>query len=332
MEFDNLGFSIIVPVKEINNYIIEAAAPLAKLDYHDYEVIILPNEEPSAIPHELQNKHTRIIPTGRVSPAVKRDMGAKESQFEILAFLDDDAYPDQDWLITASKLFAKHRVDGLCGPAITPSNSPVSEKASGLFFETLVGGGGMDYRYRQGARDLFFVDDYPTVNLMVTKKSFFEVGGFDSNYWPGEDTKFCLDFVNSGHKILYSRDLIVWHHRRKVFLPHLNQVRNYGLHRGYFARVFPKTSARLVYFCPSLFLVGHIGLIFLMVYGTLFWPVIPVLASIYLGVLTIDVFLRTKNLKVGLLTIPTIYISHLVYGFMFLKGILHFRKLESKLR
>ena len=43
------GFSIIIPVKEINDYLRESIPHLLALEFQDYEVLILPNEEPSSL-------------------------------------------------------------------------------------------------------------------------------------------------------------------------------------------------------------------------------------------------------------------------------------------
>ena len=91
--------------------------------------------------------------------------------------------------------------------------------------------------------------------MSVKKDVFTELGGFDTAYWPGEDTKFCLDLVNKGYKIIYDPKAIVYHHRRDLFLPHLKQVTSYALHRGYFVKKFPETSFRLGYFMPSFFVI-----------------------------------------------------------------------------
>ena len=41
------SFSIIIPVKEINDYLRESVPYLLALDYEDFEILILPNLEPS---------------------------------------------------------------------------------------------------------------------------------------------------------------------------------------------------------------------------------------------------------------------------------------------
>ena len=100
-----IKFSIIIPVKELNNYLDESIPILLGMDYNDFEIIILPNDKPRIKPEYLKNKKVRVIETGKVSPAVKRDIGAKEAKGEYVAFMDDDAYPEKDWISNALKNF-----------------------------------------------------------------------------------------------------------------------------------------------------------------------------------------------------------------------------------
>ncbi len=322
-----MKFSIIIPVKELNDYLLESVPKILSMNYSDYEIIILPNEKSKKIPKKFKNKKVRIIPSGRVSPALKRDLGAKKAKGEYLAFLDDDAYPKKDWLKIAEKSLKKEVC--VVGPAITPKKDSVFQKVSGLFFETIAGGG-MSYRYISASKS-FYVDDYPTVNFIISKKVFWEVGGFDNNYWPGEDTKICLDLINKGHKILYNPNLIVYHHRRPIFLPHLKQVGSYGKHRGYFAKKFPKTSFRITYFIPSTFFIINIFLFLSSFFNPLFFQTWIIMTIIYFLFFTIIILKKTLNPFLILLTIITSYLTHLIYGAMFIKGLLT-KNFRSKLR
>ncbi len=325
-----MKFSIIIPVKELNTYLKESIPKILDMNYNNFEVIILPNKKPKKIPHYLKNKKIKIISTGKVSPAVKRDIGAKKSKGDYLAFIDDDAYPKKNWLKIAEKTFKNKNVSAIGGPAITPKDDSITQKASGLFFETFFGGGNINYRYKP-AKNSFYVDDYPTVNFIVSKKSFFDVGGFDNNFWPGEDTKFCLDFTEKGYKIRYSPNLIVWHHRRKLFLPHLKQISNYGKHRGYFAKKFPKTSFKTTYLMPSFFLLGNLSLLSLSFIDVIFLKIWLILIGAYFSFNLIDVFTKTSKFYLGMLTIIAVYLTHLTYGFSFFIGLFS-KKFKSVLR
>jgi GT2 family glycosyltransferase len=326
-------FSILIPVKELNSYIKESIPIILNMKYEDYEIIILPNELPKKIPDYLNNRKIRIIETGKVSPAIKRDIGANKSNAEYLAFIDDDAYPEKGWLSVAEEILKQKKRDNVmavCGPAITPKSDSTVQKSSGLFFETLFGGGGMSYRYKP-AKKSFYVDDFPSVNLIVSKDAFLKTGGFKSEFWPGEDTKFCLDFIKRGYKIWYSNELIIYHHRRKSVSEHVRQVSNYGQHRGYFAKVYPETSRKLVYFIPSLFLIENVFFLIVSIFSFALFKIWLVLIGIYFLLLLIDILTKTINFKIVIIALVLTFLSHIGYGAMFINGFFS-KSLRSKLR
>ena len=235
--------SIIIPLVRINDYFLESYPHLLSLDYENYEIIVLPDE-----PVSEDFPGIKIIPTGKVSPAIKRDIGAEKARGELLFFLDDDSYPEKDWIRKTLPYFKDQSIAAIGGPAITPSNDSFLQKVSGAVFLTKVGGGIPERYYSKGKTKE--IDDWPSVNLIVRKSIFTKIGGFKSEYWPGEDTKLCLEIIKEGGKILYAPDVIVWHHRRSGLFRHLKQIGNYGLHRGFFAKRYPETSFKLLYFIP----------------------------------------------------------------------------------
>ncbi|GMR04831.1 MAG: glycosyltransferase [Thermodesulfobacteriota bacterium] len=310
--------SIIIPVKEINDYIRESIPYILAMDYENYEIIIFPDNA-----SKESFARTTVIPTGDMGPAEKRDLALKYAKGEILAFLDDDAYPERDWLSKAVRHFDDEKVAAVGGPAVTPKSDSILQRASGAVFSTWLASGGNEYRYVPGApRE---VDDYPTVNLLVRKDIFREAGGFDSDYWPGEDTKLCLDITKKlGKKIIYDPEAVVYHHRRPLFVPHLRQISRYAFHRGYFAKVLPETSLRLSYFVPSLFLIGIVaGVVLSAFYGPAAKVYVSTI-SIYFFMLLATAFsttIRERKILVGVLTIPGIFLTHILYGFNFLRGL-----------
>lgn len=316
--------SIIIPVNRINDYIRESIPHILELDYDDYEIIIFSDcEESEAFPR------TRVISTGKVSPAIKRDKAIEYAKGELLAFIDDDAYPMKDWLRRAVRHFENPIIGAVGGPNITPPNDTISQRASGLMFSTRIGSGNMSYRYVPGKKKMF-VDDFPTVNLIVRRNVFEDIGGFDNAYWPGEDTKLCLDIIESGKKILYDPRVVVYHHRRRLFRPHLRQVYQYAKHRGHFAKKLPRTSLRLIYFLPSIFVCSVILGIGLIFFDNLLMKAYFLALSTYFMVVTIDTTWRKERLDVKLLAIIAIFSTHMVYGLGFIVGIFT-KKFRSRL-
>ncbi|MBI5228636.1 glycosyltransferase [Candidatus Micrarchaeota archaeon] len=309
-------FSIVIPLKEPNDYLKEAVEHCLQLDYKDYEILVLPNQ-PAKI------KGVRVVPTyTKILPAEKRDIALRHAKGDVLAFLDDDAFPRKDWLKNAAKYFSDSDVAAIGGPALTPPSDSLFQKAGGYVLGSRMGGGSYTYRYLPEEKRE--VDDYPTVNLFVRKSVFKKIGGFDTKYWPGEDTKLCLDIVGLGKKIVYAPDVVVYHHRRPLFIPHLKQIGDYGLHRGFFAKKFPKTSFRFSYFLPSLFLLGLVAGPFLSLLCPFLWlpyaavVLIYSLAALFYAVLS---GVQENSFSITPLVFLGIILTHLVYGFGFLKGL-----------
>lgn len=305
--------SIIIPLRAPNEYLKECIRHCLNLDYKNYEILVLTDE-----PAELDYPTTRVIPTGHVPPSEKRDIGARYAKGAILAFIDDDAYPTEGWLTHAVEHFDNGDVAGVGGPAVTPPDDNFMQKAGGYVLSSFMGGGSYTYRYTP--EKLIEVDDYPTCNLLVRKSTFNEVGGFDTCYWPGEDTKLCLDITKKQNKkIIYEPKAVVYHHRRPLFKPHLKQIWNYAVHRGFFSKKFPETSFRLSYFLPTLFVIWlGAGLV-----AGMFIPLIKFLYMVSILVYLLAAMitgLKTGNLLMSVTVALGIITTHLVYGIGFVTG------------
>jgi len=323
-------FSIIIPLKTINDYVRETVPHIQRLAGPQWELMVIPNEEE---PNEWSGDgRVRVFPSGRVGPAAKRDMGAAQARGEILVFLDDDSYPAEDLLVVAERYFSDQTIVALGGPAITPPDDGFWQRVSGAVFLSKFSGGSPERYVPVGkARP---VQDWPSVNLMVRKDDFLAVGGFDSPYWPGEDTKLCLDLVQKTRKtIMYVPEMQVWHHRRAGLGAHLRQVGAYGLHRGYFAKKYPQTSCRPMFFAPSVFLIFSGASLMLPLIQIESSHIFSVGWSIYALALFIA-WIDIRKYEYGAVAAAAmIYVplTHLTYGFRFIQGIFLIN-LVSKLR
>src|SRR3972149_1489164 len=126
-------FSIIIPVRKINEFLKENISHLKQLTYQNFEVIIITDEGEK---YDFQDPRFILIHSGPIGPGEKRNLGAAKANGEVLSFLDDDAYPEIDWLDRAAEIFADSEVYALGGPAITPKDAGLSEKMSGRVLES----------------------------------------------------------------------------------------------------------------------------------------------------------------------------------------------------
>ena len=307
--------SVVVACPAPSSHLTDCLAGLARQTYRNFEVIVLPD---NPAPDFSLPEGVRLIPTGRIRPAEKRNLGIREAKGAIIAFLDDDAVPVAGWLENAVKYFSLENVGGVGGPNVTPPGDSWRAQIGGrIYANRLVSGG---YRYRYAPDRIRESDDLPSCNLLIRADLLKELGGFRTDFWPGEDTILCADIVHRlGKRIIYDPWAGVEHHRRPIFLPHLRQIGRYAMHRGYFVRRFPSTSRRMGYMVPSLFVIG-------LVCGAVAAALVPALRLYYsagVGLYAAITLLATAHARplVWLATWVGVMLTHIVYGARFLQGL-----------
>ena len=317
--------SILIPVKKDNKYLRECIENCLQLDYPEFEIVVLSD---ALIDLPYKDK-VKVIPTGGVGPAQKRDMVIKDIKGEIIAFIDDDAYPEKGWLKNAAGYFKDENVAAVCGPAVTPESDSPGQHVSGTAYSLTFISGSNNIRYVPGPA-VREVDDYPSCNFLIRKDIFNKVGRFNTHFWPGEDTILCLKITRDlGKKIIYDPAVLVYHHRRAAIKPHLRQIKSYALHRGYFVKKFPATSFKFSYFVPSLFVLGLLA-------GGILSILVPGVQFVYIGVIIIylilDIFysLKQGGLKLIFPVVITNLLTHLTYGIYFIKGVFSKRLTEEE--
>jgi GT2 family glycosyltransferase len=310
--------SVVIPLKRVNAYLRESLQHLARQTYRNFDVYVITDEAESI---DAPGLDVKWLSSGPVPPNIKRMMAAEQSDAEIVALLDDDAYPVSNWLSAAARHFNDERVVGVGGPGVTPPDDPPLQQASGAVYVSPLVSARYTYRYLPGrARD---VDDYPSCNLIVRRKPFLEHVPECLRYWPGEDTKLCLLLTKqSGDRIVYDPSAAVYHHRRTLFWGHFRQVWNYAVHRGFFAKRYPETSLRPAYFVPSVFLLAN-ALLLLTLAAPQARPVAGAAAAVYCcAVIASALWARRSHAANVLVVSIGIYLTHLTYGLGFMLGLL----------
>jgi cellulose synthase/poly-beta-1,6-N-acetylglucosamine synthase-like glycosyltransferase len=309
--------SVVIACPAPSPYLTECLNALAHQTYPHFEVIVLPDAATHVgdYPFPLQ-----VIPTGKTRPAEKRNLGIQKAKGEIVAFLDDDAYPIANWLEHAVKYFTLPDVGGVGGPGVTPPGDPFMAQAGGCVYANLLVSGNFRWRYI-GDRVRSNVDDVPSCNLFVRRETLLAINGYRTDFWPGEDTILCIDIVFGQKKrIVYDPWAIVYHHRRPLFGPHLRQIGRYALHRGHFAKRFPSTSLRFSYLIPTFFVLGLVvGLPLAFLHPWLFYA--------YFGAVALYGFITLASCaslspSLWFMTWLGVMATHVVYGIRFLMGLL----------
>jgi GT2 family glycosyltransferase len=263
-------------------------------------------------PLTLGDARLHVIPSGPVLPNRKRQIAAEASTAEILAFIDDDAYPDPNWLTNAVRHFADPDVVGAGGPAVTATDDAPRERASGAIFSSVLVTATTRHRYvAEAQRD---VGALASCNLLVRRDAFLRDAEASVRYWPGEDILLCMFAARDGARIVYDPTALVYHHRRPVFAAHLRQVWAYGRFRGFFLRRLSTSRSDVTYAVPATFVLGH-ALLLAALRRPRWRSVAGFIAGAYAALVAWEAVRTARAERADpWLVAAGIYLTHLTYG------------------
>jgi len=300
--------SIIIPCKEINLNGIKCIRECLNLDYDNFEILVLPDFTDK----KSKNPKLKIIETGKVKPALKRNMGIEKANGNFFAFIDDDAYPKKDWLSNAIKYFKDKRIGLVGGPNLTPPDADFAEKVSGYVSSNFLTQGAASIRFKIAKNQ--FVKELPSCNYIARR----EISPkYDPNFLTAEDSKFCFDISKKGYKILYAKDVIVYHHRRATLKKHLKQYFIYGRDVAWLTKKefsIDKMYSSLLSLC----VIGFFALLILSFFNNFVRNIFLWLVVVYLILILITSI--HNNFKTSFFVFITTIGTHFAYGFGWLKG------------
>ena len=299
--------TIIIPCSKINVQTTKCIRKCLELDYYDFEVLVLPDYFNKTSKH----RKLKIIPTGKIKPSLKRNIAMDLAKGELFAFIDDDAYPEKNWLKNAVKYFEDEKVGLVGGPNLTPPEANFAEHVSGYVLSNFLVSGQAAIRYKiaenQTSKELPSCN-YISRNLGIV---------YDSHFLTAEDSKYCFDVSSKGYEVLYAGDVVVNHHRRDSLWRHIKQMYIYARDIAWLSKK-DFTLDKLYYSIPSAGLLIFILGLFAVYYG-IYSGMILLTFSIYFILMALSSL--KKDIPTSIVVFIMGIITHFAYGFGWLSGI-----------
>lgn len=316
----NKKVSIIIPCKELDKHTEKCIAECLKLNYDNFEILIYPDFAEESAKRKFKSKKVKIVSTGKVKPAVKRNLGIKQAKGYFLAFIDSDAYPEKNWLKNAVAYFKDKKIGVVGGPNLTPLESDFAEKISGYVLANYLVSGPASVRYK--IKRNRFVKELPSCNYIARKEISPE---YCSHFLTAEDSKFCFDIKNKGYEIYYAGDVVVYHHRRDTLAKHIKQMFIYGRDIAWLTKK-EFSADKLFFSLLSIFVIGFFIANFISIFNPPIRMVFLWFLFFYLVIIAITGL--HENLKTSFFTLMMSIATHFAYGIGFLYGIIVKQKQE----
>jgi GT2 family glycosyltransferase len=202
------------------------------LHYPDFEVIVVCDgctDDSAQI--ASQYEVVRVIETPHLGLAAARNAGMEAATGEIVAYIDDDAIADPDWLTHLAASFASGPFAAVGGPNVLPPESS-------WIAECVANAPGGPTHVLVSDRD---AEHVPGCNMAIRKGALERVGGFDPQFRAaGDDVDVCWRLLDTGERIGFSPGAVVLHHRRATVRSYLRQQRGYGQAEALLERKHPE--------------------------------------------------------------------------------------------
>ena len=204
---------------------------LSRLDYPDFEIIVVDDGSRDATATIARRYDCRLIQTPNRGLASARNAGLAAATGEIVAYIDDDAYPDRHWLRYLAASFMSTSHAGVGGPNIAPPGD-------GFIADCVARAPGGPIHVLLSDRE---AEHIPGCNMAFRKECLEAIGGFDPQFrTAGDDVDVCWQLQERGWTLGFHPAALVWHHRRNSVRTYWKQQIGYGRAEAMLERKWPE--------------------------------------------------------------------------------------------
>ncbi len=311
----NLEYSFIIPIYNRPDEIKELLDSFSNLRFsRDYEIVIV--EDGSSIPcHKVVQEYTDTLNISYYSksnsgPGPSRNFGMRKAKGNYFLILDSDCLLPPQYLEVVHNELRTSYVDFFGGPDAAMESFSDIQKAINYTMTSVLTTGGI--RGGRNANDTFQPRSF---NMGISKNAFEKSEGFGKIH-PGEDPDLVLRLWKMGFQSRLISDAFVYHKRRISWSKFHTQVYKFGMVRP-ILNTWHKGTSKVTYWFPTLFALGALGSVALMVLGI----VLPLLlCGLYITIVFMHAIILTRSVKVAMLSIVALFIQFFGYGYGFLKS------------
>jgi len=235
-------YSIIVPSYNRAEEIEELLASFAALDFNPSRLeLIIADDGSKDNTILVVKKYQKILSfplhfysQSNQGPGAARNMGMQQAKGDFFIFIDSDCTVPPPWLKHIDEALNHLKPDAFGGRDSFRKDFPDLLKAINYSMTSFITTGGL--RGRKGKKLAKF---YPrSFNMGLSRKLYQKIGGFGS-LRHGQDIEYSHRMIQSGAKISYVDDAVVYHKRRTSLKKFFRQVFNWGVARINLYKIYP---------------------------------------------------------------------------------------------
>ncbi|PYU53526.1 MAG: glycosyl transferase [Acidobacteria bacterium] len=223
--------SVVVCTFNGSRTIRECLEGIGKLRYPNYEAIVVDDGSTDGAGDIAAEYDVRLVRTENQGLSAARNLGWQSAAGEIVAYIDDDARPDPDWLIYLAAAFLKEDYAGVGGP-----NIPIPDDGDTANCVANSPGGPAQVLLSDCE-----AEHIPGCNMAFRRSWLEAINGFDPQFrQAGDDVDVCWRTRERGGKLGFSPAAMVWHHYRRTVRAYWKQQMGYGKAEAMLERKWPE--------------------------------------------------------------------------------------------
>lgn len=192
---------------------------ISRIDYPNYEVIVVNDGSTDHTASIVEKFNVKLISTTNHGLSSARNTGMYNASGEIIAYIDDDAWPDQHWLQYIAHAYSSSDHACIGGPNISPYDT-------GFISACVANAPGGPVHVLETDE---IAEHVPGCNMTFRRDALMKIGGFDPVFrTAGDDVDTCWRIQESGRTIGFHPSALVWHQRRDSLKAYWRQQKGYG--------------------------------------------------------------------------------------------------------
>ncbi len=227
--------SIIIVNYNGKTHLEECLSSLEKIDYKNYEIILVDNNSTDTSVEYVKNTYPSItiIKLNRnYGFAEPNNVGAKNAKGDYLLFLNNDTTVNPNFISEMVNVLEQDPQIAICQSLLLKPNGEVD--SSGDFIDTL----GRAYSSKNKENEVKKILSARGASMMVRKNSFWDLGGFDKRFFASfEDVDLGWRAWIWGYKIVLVPNSIVYHKGGQTVKQHLSEIRFHGVKNSLIIRL-----------------------------------------------------------------------------------------------
>jgi GT2 family glycosyltransferase len=189
---------------------------LSKTDYPEFETIVVDCQTPR-ISEWIQDRFPSVKVAhfvNDIGPSASHNVGAEEADpsSKYIAFLDNDALVEPNWLKECVRLMEKNEKIGIIQPKILIIGSEEHLDHVGLALDALGTWNSLFYAKERNYSDILDIFAASLATCLIRREVFDLVAGFDESYFIyDDDTDFCWRTLLLGYRIVFLPSAKAYH-------------------------------------------------------------------------------------------------------------------------